>query len=490
MKLTRRQALASAALLQPARPARLRCAAAAGEDLRRLHLCDLKLRPIPVQPAFQAGAASFDPPAVPFRIAFPLAVPGFGHVVVYADNRGRGHTRQSLADKELSLEAEFAADRIAAVEALLDECRREGVVIPPAIPKRLGKARAARPLDALAEALWAGEELTVERARQAIARRGPRPGFLFGCNTYGFPRAGRPYADRFEALFNYGTLPFYLRSVEPVLGQPHYGNVEKILSWLQNTRILAKGHPLVWFYPQTTPDWLRNLPFAEAKRLALDYARRSVLRFRRRIHAWDVINEAHLQNTLNFTIEQQLDVTAAAARVARDADPTCFRVLNACCTWGDYLARGQGPGQQSVYDYLVMVRDARIDYEALGLQYYYAARDLLELERSIETFRGFGKPIHITELGLPSSSEDTASSSGGRPRYPWHGARWTETTQADWVEQFYTIAYSKPYIEAVTWWDLNDPAFIPHGGLLRPDLTPKESYHRLAAWLKQTTQAS
>lgn len=44
--------------------------------------------------------------------------------------------------------------------------------------------------------------------------------FLFGCNTYSWGRCGTPdgdraYADRFSALFNYATLPFYWGPVPP-----------------------------------------------------------------------------------------------------------------------------------------------------------------------------------------------------------------------------------------------------------------------------------
>ncbi|HZG38823.1 MAG TPA: 1,4-beta-xylanase, partial [Nodosilinea sp.] len=57
--------------------------------------------------------------------------------------------------------------------------------------------------------------------------------------------------------------------------------------------------------------------------------------------------------------------------------------------------------------------------------------------------------------------------------------------QADWVEQIYTLAYSKPQIEAVTWWDFSDQAtFWPFGGLLNRDNQPKAAYYRLQG-LKQ-----
>jgi hypothetical protein len=35
-------------------------------------------------------------------------------------------------------------------------------------------------------------------------------------------------------------------------------------------------------------------------------------------------------------------------------------------------------------------------------------------------------------------------------------------------------------VDAITWWDMADPAFVPHGGLVK---APKEGYFRLKALL-------
>ena len=60
-----------------------------------------------------------------------------------------------------------------------------------------------------------------------------------------------------------------------------------------------------------------------------------------------------------------------------------------------------------------------------------------------------GKPIHITELGLPSAQEDEPNQHNQRATFPWHGDAWTETMQADWIEQFYTLCYAHPAVRAV-----------------------------------------
>ena len=140
----------------------------------------------------------------------------------------------------------------------------------------------------------------------------PAPGFLFGCQAFGYGRARRrrgksaedaeksakrskKYIEQFDAAFNFATLPFYRGGTERELGKPDYSEPESILEALRRTRIITKGHPLIFLVPAATPDWLRNLSYDETKKHCLEHVRRSILRFRDRIHIWDVINEAHVQ---------------------------------------------------------------------------------------------------------------------------------------------------------------------------------------------------
>jgi GH35 family endo-1,4-beta-xylanase len=110
---------------------------------------------------------------------------------------------------------------------------------------------------------------------------------------------------------------------------------------------------------------------------------------------------------------------------------------------------------------------------------------MFEIDRLLERFSRLGKPIHVTEAGVSSDPTVDEASYLKEPPGKWHRP-WSEEVQADWVEQLYTLCYSKSYIGAIGWWDLTDRGnFWPHGGLVREDMTPKLSYTRLQALLKK-----
>jgi len=482
----------------------------------RLHICDLMLRPFQIDPKLAPGEIVFKPLPSPFRISLPVKVPGFGEVFLYADNRGAGYTAKSLEKtKTLFLNYEFAADRLATIQRLIEECRNSCIKLSSGTLERItsaersfeqakqlagdDKAVTKWTMESLCESLHAGEMIVVERAKQLIERKGVRPGFLFGCNAFRFKDYGSPYSKLFESLFNYATLPFYMGDIEKIQGERDYSRVDTILKALEHTSIIKKGHPLIFLVPNsTTPEWARYKSFEETKNICLSYVRNTILKYRGRFNLWDVINEAHVQPDtehgvemiLGLTKEQNVELSCAAVKTAREADPTCFRIVNNTGTWSDYyMGRKPSPWQQNVYDYLKMLEDAGCEYEAIGLQYYHSGRDLLEFERDLERFSHFKKPLHITELQIPSSSEDIPGNEWwgggiGGSGFLWHGNEFTETIQADWVEYVYTILYSKPYVDAITWWDMADPAFVPHGGLVNEDLCPKESYYRLKTLLE------
>jgi len=346
----------------------------------------------------------------------------------------------------------------------------------------------------LTRAVWAGESIAVEAGRHGLNRKisdGSSRRMLLGANLFGFGRSD-DYARRFENVFNYATLPFHWQSFEPEPGAERWDRIEEMLAWLQPRGIVAKGHPLVWFYEPCYPRWAYGGSFDAIRDLNVERVRRVVSRCKGRIAFWDVINEAHdadHANVFGFGRSRLTEMTGAASQTAKAADADACRIVNVSSPFGEYAAAKLG--KWTPLEYLAGCLKAGVDFDAIGLQFYYGSgvgfcRDMLEISTLLDRYAALGKPIHITEIGCPSSARPDPGGQAGPAGVEqehvgeWHG-RWSESLQAEWVERFYTICCGKPYIPAVTWGDLADydNHFHIHGGLLHEDYSPKPAYARV-----------
>jgi GH35 family endo-1,4-beta-xylanase len=126
-----------------------------------------------------------------------------------------------------------------------------------------------------------------------------------------------------------------------------------------------------------------------------------------------------------------------------------------------------------------LVDDGQAMYDVIGLQShmhggYWGAKRAWEV---CETFAKYEVPLHYTETTVVSGPK---SGSG------WVSTAEGEKAQAEAVAEFYTLLFSHPAVEAITWWDFTDqnawqgaPA-----GLVRSDMTAKPAYERLMDLIK------
>ncbi|PSF38112.1 1,4-beta-xylanase [Aphanothece hegewaldii CCALA 016] len=465
--------------------------------LDNLYFLNLQDHPIPELPRqVTQGKLFSDSPQFPFAIALKMLVEGFGEVTLYADNKGQGY---SSTDFPLNLNLAFAETRIYRVSQAVSVWKKEAIQFPNTLESRLEKAKAyynkALNTDdiylkakwfnsSIVESLKAGEEAVFLQAKQKITAR---KNFLFGCNFFGYPEKGEEYNQRFKELFNFATIPFYWKYFEPKLGQKNWPNINQRVTWLQQHDITPKGHPLVWFHEIGIPDEVRKKSYDEIKTLIARHIEEVTRYYRGKINYFDIINEPHgilWANELGYSLEQFVELTQIASEASYKGNPEIIRIINNCCLWAENVAYGKPP-QHSPYEYLQNCLRNNIPFEFIGLQLYYPEQDMFEINRLLERFGQLGKPIHITELGVSSSTKTDESSYFKEPIGLWHFP-WSETVQADWIEQFYTICYSKNYIYGISWWDLADGgSFMPYGGLLNKDMSPKIGFYRLKELLNQ-----
>lgn len=325
----------------------------------------------------------------------------------------------------------------------------------------------------------AGAQVEIQQTRHA---------FLFGCNIFPlFNYQGEQhekYGSQFAALLNYATLAFYWGAYEPERGRKGRDLQERIARWCQQHGIATKGHPLVWH--EVFPRWAPN-EVDEVKPLLRDRVKEIVSQFRGLIDRWDVVNEATVSERFNNGVANWVKRDGAAAMVteclqwAREANPKAILLYN------DFNI---SPAFERLVEELIR-RKAPLD--AIGIQSHMHGGEW-PLERAwqvCETYSRFGKPLHFTETTVLSGEHGYE-----RPR-PWPTTPEGEARQADYVEQFYTILFSHPAVEAITWWDFMDGGWMgAPAGLVRADLSPKPVYHRLMRlikgkwWTQDTTRTN
>lgn len=478
--------------------------------LNTLYAADLRYEPCRRRNTIHTdGSVSLETVYPKSALHARVAVPEFGDVWVIADNRGQGY-RPSEEPIDFIREAALShlnkAENVRKTMPVLSpECQAHFDACNYYLEHSSGEKAGLYHLKALSHALWAGELAVVERARMAIARDARREGFLFGCNVFSSP-GNHPQSELFRDTFNFGTLPFYLSRVEPTPGDTrYYGYIDMLLDWCEREAVVPKGHPLWWGSRHGRPDWLIGSSWEEVRRQCARTIERNVKRYEGRIHIWDTINEAHdWNNGLNLTHAQEVEITRLCCDTLRGMDASSTGVVNICFPFGEYVADGKvspttpGPAYDDMFSplgYFDALMQADVQFDVVGLQIYFPCRDMLSLDLMLEEYGRFGKPIHITELGVRTAStgrnavyeECFHGDQVDRSEGEWHHG-WSEKVQADWLEWFYTICFARQEVRAVTWWDFKDPGFIPTGAVTTADNNPKESLFRLRNLRKNVFQ--
>ena len=321
--------------------------------------------------------------------------------------------------------------------------------------------------------------------------RQTRHAFLFGSNIFYFahsqrsdPRLLQAYLEQYTGLLNFATLPFYWPAYEPQRGKPMHEQMAKVAQWCKAKGITTKGHPLAWNYSDakwfpSDADELRGLQMARIEDC--------VGRFRGLIDIWDVVNEAtHFdraemastrspKHTGMWKKAGQVEFTRECFAHARRAGVKATLLIN------DYRT---DPAYEKLIRQLVDDRGKRI-YDVIGIQSHMhgGAWPTRKIWDVCERYAAFRVPLHFTEVTILSGKRTWQGERGKWPSTP-EGEKY----QAEHVARFYTMLFSHPAVEAITWWDFSDARAWKGApaGFLRKDMTPKPAYHALRKLVKET----
>ncbi|MDO3380824.1 endo-1,4-beta-xylanase [Gilvimarinus algae] len=163
------------------------------------------------------------------------------------------------------------------------------------------------------------------------------------------------------------------------------------------------GHVLVWH--SQTPSWVFNdadgKPLSRDALLARmkDHIDTVAGRYKGRIHAWDVVNEAVDEDKgwRKSAWFNQIgpDFVDHAFRYARAAAPEAHLMYN------DYNMHNPGK-RQFVVDMIKRFKNTGVPIDGVGMQGHVGLGypEIQEFEKSIEAYAAAGVAVHITELDL------------------------------------------------------------------------------------------
>ena len=282
--------------------------------------------------------------------------------------------------------------------------------------------------------------------------------------------------------------------IHPEEDRYNWRDADAIVAFAQKHGLRVRGHNLCWH--EQTPAWLfkgadGNLVTKEVllKRLK-DHITAVVNRYKGKIYAWDVVNEAidddstkFLRNSLWYQICGD-DFIIKAFEYAHEADP------NAVLFYNDYNTE-RPQKRERVYRLLKMLVDKKVPINAVGIQAHWSIYepDQKNLEETIKEFSSLGLKVQVTELDVSI--------------YPWEKNRrnllpgeaddYTPALEKKQMEQyamvFKVFRQYKDVISGVTFWNISDkhtwldgypvPGRKNYPLLFDQDFKPKKAYWKV-----------
>lgn len=462
-----------------------------------------------------------------YAIYMQRDLPFAGRIMVRLDNAGKGYTSAAQGGIIIDIAKETAASAIARLNAAItakgpDKAASAALALAQDLNSQ-GKYD-----DAAGKAITAAEDIAVAYAEKAmetyrkglltinaVTADGKKPAggvqvkfkqldrdFRFGVLA-GVQSMGEPLLqDLKDGGFNFITTGVLWNDIEPTDDSYNFAGVDAFfgVDKMDEMGFALEGHSLVYFLDRIMPEYLRNLTTEQLEAEVDEHSRAVLSHYADKIDTWVAINEAHsYQASMGLSRAEMSKISAITADAVHSLKPGDEVIINSAPDWFGKSAFVEllMPDREDIFslpiiNYLKDLDKSGVNYDVIGQQLYNGGcitlfaehgmgavskmpvYDLYEVSRWLERLAALGKPVHITELSMPSSMASECPDMG------YWRKTWTEESQADYAAAFYTIAFGTPNVGAITWWDLSDTdSFVKYGGLVRADKTAKPALDKL-----------
>jgi len=255
-------------------------------------------------------------------------------------------------------------------------------------------------------------------------------------------------------------------------GKFNFAKADQFMDLAKANGFDVVGHNLIWSRPGTTPSWFFKDGEKQVSRELLLQRLRThihevVGRYKGRIVAWDVVNEALADPDHNYLRDNEWtqilggeEFIVKSFQFARQADPEAMLIYN------DY--RCDQPGKLKKLIRLVKsVREQRGPIDAVGLQahYEYGMIPYDGIEAALNAMRDLGVKVVFSELDMDVVTRIRWYIDNGKHReemktfdpYPGNCPPEVLQSQAEqYARLFGLINRHSDIVERVTFWNLHD----------------------------------
>ena len=342
--------------------------------------------------------------------------------------------------------------------------------------------------ESLKKAMVFSEALAAKQAEALFDTRAGNHGFgrgCLGCRIDPAEVGNSKYVEKLLELFGFVMIPINWAQMEPKRGSYDFSAVDACIKVLGKRRLAIGAGPLLCFSAEYMPKWLLRgkMGFEKIREAAYQFVSKMAGRYSSSIHAWRVVSGLNVFNHFGFSFEQVLEMTRAANMAVKQESDRALKIIEISSPWGEYYATMYNAIPPLVY--VDMIVQSGINFDAFGLQMQFGKnqqgmhiRDMMQISAVLDYFGAVAKPLYITEVEVPS--RDGTGLYDSKVAGAWH-QQWDQSRQAQWLERFYKIALSKPFVDSVTYSHLVDTAdsAITSSGLLTDRLELKESFRTL-----------
>jgi endo-1,4-beta-xylanase len=309
------------------------------------------------------------------------------------------------------------------------------------------------------------------------------------------PRQLTDPADRALILKHFNSLTaenaMKMGPIHPEENRYDWAGADAIVNFAVANGLKVRGHNLCWH--TQTPKWMfvDSVGQQVTKKVLLarlkEHIHAVVSRYKGKIYAWDVVNEAVsdnpkelLRNSLWFKICGE-DFIAKAFEYAHEADPKAVLFYNDYNT--EYPEK-----RQRIFTLIKKLKDSGVPIHAVGLQGHWSIKDPSQamLKQAIDQYASLGIKVQVTELDVSVYTDGNIPEQAGAAGASGFTAD-LQQKQADQYGKFFqTFREYKGVLTGVTFWNLSDRSSwldnFPVRGrknyplLFDKDLQPKSAY--------------